>query len=129
MKKNLLFSALLVASVVMLPPSVRAEQKPEMIAEKMAVKFTRGVANSFTSIIEFPKQIVLTTSDMGAAGVFVGPLKGIGMTVYRAFIGVSEAVFFMVPQPGYYDPMIDPVYVWEGWEPKGDTTKAVTEEK
>jgi hypothetical protein len=30
----------------------------------------------------------------------------------------------MVPQPGYYDPMIDPAYVWEGWEPKRDTTPA-----
>ena len=129
MKMFLLISALLVASVVMPPSPVRAEQKPEMIAEKMAVKFTRGIANTLTSILEFPKQTVLTTREMGGAGLLVGPLKGVGMTLYRGIVGVAEAVFFMVPQPGYYDPMIDPPYVWQGWEPKGDTSKAVSEEK
>ncbi|MDD5286434.1 MAG: exosortase system-associated protein, TIGR04073 family [Desulfuromonadaceae bacterium] len=129
MKMFLLISALFVASVVIPPSPVRAEQKPEMIAEKMAVKFTRGIANTLTSILEFPKQIVLTTREMGGAGLLVGPLKGAGMTVYRGIVGVAEAVFFMVPQPGYYDPMIDPPYVWQGWEPKGDTSKAISGEK
>jgi len=66
---------------------------------------------------------------MGPVGYVVGPLKGVGMTLYRGFIGMAETVFFLVPQPGYYDPMIDPAYVWEGWEPKRDTTQAVPEEK
>jgi len=129
MKKVLLLAALLIASIGMNPPSVKAEQKPEMIAEKMMVKFTRGVANAVTSVIEFPKQTALTVNDMGAAGLLIGPLKGVGMTVYRCFIGAAEIAFFLVPQPGYYDPMIDPAYVWLGWEPKGDTSKAATEDK
>jgi len=129
MKKILLFSALLFAFAFTVPQAVLAEQQPEMIAEKMAVKFTRGVANTFTSIAELPKQTVLTVRDMGPAGYLIGPLKGVGMTLYRGFIGMTEAVFFLVPQPGYYDPMIDPAYVWEGWEPKRDTTQAVSVEK
>jgi putative exosortase-associated protein (TIGR04073 family) len=129
MKKILLLSSLLFALAVTVPPTALAEQQPEMIAEKMAIKFTRGVANTFTSIAELPKQTMLTVRDMGTVGYVIGPLKGVGMTLYRGFIGMTEAVFFLVPQPGYYDPMIDPAYVWEGWEPKRDTTQAVSEEK
>lgn len=129
MKKALLLSAMLFALACTLPGLALAEQQPEMIAEKMAIKLTRGVANTFTSIVELPKQTVLTVRDMGPAGYVVGPLKGVGMTLYRGFIGLAETVFFLVPQPGYYDPMIDPAYVWEGWEPKRDTTEAVAEEK
>jgi putative exosortase-associated protein (TIGR04073 family) len=129
MKKVLLFSALLFACVVTVPSLVRAEQQPEMIVEKMAVKFTRGVANTLTCIVELPKQTVLTARDMGGAGYIIGPLKGLGMTIYRGFIGVTEAVFFMVPQPGYYDAMIDPPYVWDGWEPKRDTSQIISEGK
>lgn len=113
---------ILLVCVMVLPRMALADPQPEMIAEKMAVKFTRGVTNVFTSIVELPKQTVLTVRDMGPAGYVVGPLKGVGMTLYRGFIGMAEAVFFPVPQPGYYDPMIDPAYVWEGWEPKRDAT-------
>ena len=129
MKKALLFSAVCAALVVMVPLSAQAELKPEMIGEKMAVKFTRGIANTFTSIVELPKQTVLTARDMGPVGYVIGPIKGVGMTFYRGIIGVAEAVFFMVPQPGYFDPMIDPPYVWQGWEPKRDTSLAITDEK
>jgi putative exosortase-associated protein (TIGR04073 family) len=90
--------------------------RPETIVEKMAFKLTRGVTNVATSIVELPKQSYLTVRDQGKVGYVIGPLKGFGMTIYRAFIGSVEALFFMVPQPGYYDPMIDPDYVWNGWE-------------
>jgi putative exosortase-associated protein (TIGR04073 family) len=120
MKSNLLLPALLLAVVLTVPVLARADQQPEMIAEKMAVKFTRGLANTATCIVELPKQSMLTVRDMGAAGYVVGPAKGVIMTLYRGIIGMTEALFFLVPQPGYYDPMIEPSYVWEGWEPKRD---------
>jgi putative exosortase-associated protein (TIGR04073 family) len=129
MKKVLLLSAFLCAFVVMGPGPATADQLPEMIAEKMAIKFTRGITNAVTSIVELPKQTILTVRDMGPAGVIIGPIKGVGMTIYRGVIGVAETLFCMVPQPGYYDPMMDPEYVWQGWEPKRDTSKAVVEEK
>jgi putative exosortase-associated protein (TIGR04073 family) len=90
--------------------------RPESIAEKMSFKFVRGVTNIATAIAELPKQTIMTTRTHGPIGYVVGPIKGLGMTLYRGFIGVSETVFFMVPQPGYYDPMIEPAYVWEDWE-------------
>ncbi len=119
--KNILFSVLLSTFLCLAPAMSVADQQPEMIVEKMGVKFVRGVTNSVTSLGELPKQTYISVRDMGGAGYVVGPLKGIGMTVYRCFIGVAEAVFFLVPQPGYYDPMIDPPYVWEGWGPKRET--------
>lgn len=100
------------------PGFAQEEQKPEAIVEKMAFKLARGLANVTTSIVELPKQSYLTVRDRGNAGYVIGPLKGIGMTLYRALMGTAETVFFLVPQPGYYDPMIDPDYVWNGWEEK-----------
>ena len=94
------------------------EQQPEAIAEKMAVKLVRGVANVTTSVVEIPKQSYLMVRDSGRVGYLVGPLKGMGMAFYRLFTGVVETVFFAVPQPGYYDSMINPEYVWQGWEEK-----------
>lgn len=100
------------------PGGAQEVQKPEAVVEKMAFKLARGLANVTTSIVELPKQSYLTVRDRGGVGYVIGPLKGIGMTFYRALMGTAETVFFMVPQPGYYDPMIDPDYVWNGWEEK-----------
>ncbi|MBT1072238.1 exosortase system-associated protein, TIGR04073 family [Pelotalea chapellei] len=122
MKSRQLLPALLLVILLVMPCIASAEQPPERIAEKMAIKLTRGVTNLVTSVAELPKQTVLTVREMGTPGYVVGPLKGIGMTLYRAFIGATETVFFLVPQPGYYDPMMEPVYVWQGWEPKYDSS-------
>ena len=82
----------------------------------MSYKFARGFTNAVTCIVEFPKQTYLTSRDRGAVGFAIGPLKGIGMTALQGFPGVTETVLFLVPQPGYYDPMINPDFVWKGWE-------------
>jgi len=97
---------------------VFAQETPrtDVIIEKMSFKLVRGVVNMATCIVELPKQTYLTSRDRGATGYAIGPLKGIGMTLYRAFTGITETVLFMVPQPGYFDPMIDPEFVWNGWE-------------
>ncbi|MBW4056730.1 MAG: exosortase system-associated protein, TIGR04073 family [Proteobacteria bacterium] len=129
MKKVLLLALILFVFVALAPAMATADQQPEMIVGKMAVKFTRGITNTVTSIVELPKQTILTGREMGAVGYVVGPIRGIGMTLYRGVIGITEAVFCMVPQPGYYDPMIDPEYVWQGWGPKRNTSKAIAEEK
>jgi putative exosortase-associated protein (TIGR04073 family) len=121
-------SLLLVAVLLLMPLAAQAEPQPETILEKMAIKLTRGVTNIVTSPVELPKQIILTGRDMGPVGfIVIGPLKGVGMTLYRATIGAVETFFFTVPQPGYYDPTIDPAYVWEGWEPKRDTSPIIVD--
>jgi putative exosortase-associated protein (TIGR04073 family) len=129
MKKHQLLLALLIAFLLAVPLTAFAEPQPEMVVEKMAVKFSRGITNTFTSIAEIPKQSILTVRDMGAPGYAIGPLKGIGMTLYRGLIGMTEVIFCLVPQPGYYDSMIDPPYVWQGWEPKRDMSATIEDEK
>ena len=101
-----------------LAPLVFAQEteRTDVVMEKMAFKFVRGITNTVTCIVELPKQTYLTSRDRGAVGFATGPLKGIGMTIYRAFSGVTETILFLVPQPGYYDSMINPDFVWKGWE-------------
>jgi putative exosortase-associated protein (TIGR04073 family) len=129
MKKVLLLSAFMCAFAVMEPAPATADQQPDMIVEKMAIKLTQGLTNTVTSVIELPKQTILTTRDMGAVGLVIGPIKGFGMTFYRGVVGIAETIFCLVPQPGYYDPILSPEYVWQGWEPKRETAKTAAEEK
>lgn len=104
--------------------SAAEEQRPESITGKMAVKFGRGVVNITTAVGEIPKQTVIMSRDMGGVGYVVGPVSGIVMTMYRAIIGATEMIFFVVPAPGYYDEMIDPEFVWQGWGPKSAQSNA-----
>ncbi|NVO00904.1 MAG: exosortase system-associated protein, TIGR04073 family [Geobacteraceae bacterium] len=123
MKTLFLAFATLLALNVTYPAFATEAPKPESIAEKMSFKLVRGATNFFTSIAELPKQTIITGRNHGAIGYVIGPIKGVGMTLYRGFIGLTETVFFMVPQPGYYDPMMDPEFVWQGWrDNRGEIT-------
>jgi putative exosortase-associated protein (TIGR04073 family) len=87
---------------------------PQKLVDAMANKAARGIANTALGWVEFPKQIYLTTSEDGVAkGVFVGPVKGVGMTLIRTVVGVAEFVTFFVAYPGFYDPYFEPDYVWQ----------------
>jgi putative exosortase-associated protein (TIGR04073 family) len=84
------------------------------VVDGMANKFARGVANTATGWLEFPKQIYLTWQEEGPAkGLTVGPLKGVGMTVARTLAGAGEAATFFISWPGFFEPYMDPSYVWE----------------
>lgn len=87
---------------------------PQEVVGGMSHKLVRGLANTITGWEEIPKQIYVTFRDEGAAaGIFVGPLKGVGMAVVRTVAGVGETVTFFVPYPGFYDPWIEPHFVWQ----------------
>lgn len=86
---------------------------PQDIVEGMATKGVRGAANILTGWVEIPKQIYVTGKETGwLRGSIVGPLKGIGMTVVRTVSGVGELFTFFVAYPGFYDPWIEPRFVW-----------------
>ena len=86
---------------------------PQDIVEGMATKGVRGTANIVTGWVEIPKQIYVTGVDTGwLRGAIIGPLKGIGMTVVRTASGVGELLTFFVAYPGFYDPWIEPRFVW-----------------
>jgi putative exosortase-associated protein (TIGR04073 family) len=121
MKMHFIMIVFLLVGSFSTPALALEAPKPESIAEKMSFKLVRGVTNIATAIVEIPKQTYLTGRAHGGLGyAVIGPIKGIGMTLYRGFIGMTETAFFMVPQPGYYDPMIDPVFAWQGWDPPPD---------
>jgi putative exosortase-associated protein (TIGR04073 family) len=87
---------------------------PQEIVNGMSNKAVRGIANITTGWLEFPKQIYTTSREDGAAkGIFVGPLKGLGMTLIRTAAGVGELATFFVAYPGFYDPYFGPAFVWE----------------
>ncbi len=98
---------LLLLLIIANPVFAQETPRTDVIIEKMSFKLVRGVVNMTTCIVELPKQTYLTARERGATGYIIGPLKGIGMTLYRAFTGVTETDF---------DPMIDPEFVWNGWE-------------
>lgn len=127
MKKTLLAAAMLMLIATQLHAASDSE-KSEAITTKMAVKCGRGLINIATSPLEIPRQIATMTKDYGFPGTLLGPFSGILMTGYRALIGTTETVFFMVPAPGYYDNMMDPEFVWVGWNSKQKKSElAVTE--
>jgi len=112
MRKFLAPAALVLMCV---SPAAAADERPDTIVENMSVKLVRGVTNLTTSVVELPKQTILSVKNRGASGYVIGPVKGIGMTLYRALIGTTETIFFMVPAPGHYDPMMEPEFVWQEW--------------
>ncbi len=90
------------------------DRSSQDIVNGMGNKAGRGIANVATGWLELPKQIYVTSKEGGAVkGIFLGPLKGIGMTVVRTLAGAGELATFFIPYPGFYDPFIEPKYVWE----------------
>jgi putative exosortase-associated protein (TIGR04073 family) len=87
---------------------------PQDVVDGMASKAGRGIANMTTGWLELPKQIYTTSKEDGAVkGIFIGPLKGLGMTLLRTFGGVAEFMTFYMSYPGFYDPYFDPGYVFQ----------------
>lgn len=87
---------------------------PQEVVDGMATKAGRGLANMTTGWLELPKQIYTTSKEDGVTkGILLGPLKGLGMTVVRTVAGVGEFATFFLAWPGFYDPYIDPPYVWQ----------------
>jgi putative exosortase-associated protein (TIGR04073 family) len=90
------------------------QSSPQEVVDGMAGKAGRGLANIATGWLELPKQIYTTYKEDGTAmGIFLGPLKGLGMTVVRTVSGVGELATFFVAYPGFYEPYFDPPYVWQ----------------
>ena len=88
---------------------------PEAIVSGMSVKLVRGLTNVVTCPVELPKQCYKVIRDRGWIGCVAGPLAGVGMILYRVGFGAVEAVTFLIPDPGFYDPLCVPAYPWQGW--------------
>ncbi|PIU41256.1 MAG: exosortase system-associated protein, TIGR04073 family [Candidatus Omnitrophica bacterium CG07_land_8_20_14_0_80_42_15] len=81
-------------------------------AQDMTRKLGRGVGNILTGWIEVPKNIYDTSVESNVfAGLTLGLVKGIGMTVMRTVVGVYETATFPVPLPEDYKPIVEPEFV------------------
>jgi putative exosortase-associated protein (TIGR04073 family) len=86
---------------------------PQDIVDGMATKGVRGATNILTGWAEIPKQIYVTGTEGGwLRGAVIGPFKGIGMTVVRTVSGAGELLTFFLAYPGFYDPWMEPRFVW-----------------
>lgn len=105
-------NALGVAALILLAaPSTAFAQDP-------IHKMGRGLVNIVTSWIEVPKQIHRGSQDENpVTGFGRGLVKGAGLTVLRAGIGVYETLTFPLAHPkdfaSPYEPMQLPDYAWE----------------
>jgi putative exosortase-associated protein (TIGR04073 family) len=65
--------------------------------------------------LELPSQISKTNVTDGPMAAFTwGLLKGVGMTGFRALVGVYETVTFPMPIPERYEPILtDPEFFFE----------------
>lgn len=76
-------------------------------------KLARGVANVSTGWLEVFKQIGRETASNGdLGGIFLGPIKGIFKALGRTAAGVYEVATFIIPVPSYYDPLVEPEFVF-----------------
>ena len=86
----------------------------EEVVAGMSAKASRGLVNVATGWLELPRQIHSTYREHGPVqGCLVGPFKGIGMMAVRTFSGVLEFATFYLAFPGFYDPYLEPRYVWD----------------
>lgn len=81
-------------------------------------KAGRGLVNVLTGWIEIPKQIHMGSQEENpVTGFGWGLVKGVGMTVLRAGVGIYEALTFPVPYPkdyaSPYEQMEVADYAWE----------------
>jgi putative exosortase-associated protein (TIGR04073 family) len=100
-------SALFIISLLIV-----ASATPAFCGGDPLTKLGRGLCNVATFPLELAAQPVKTKeSDGPLAGLTVGVVKGIQMTVVRAAVGVFEVATFMIPCPKDYQPILtDPEY-------------------
>lgn len=81
-------------------------------AQDMTRKLGRGVGNILTGWIELPKNVYDTSVESNVlAGLTLGLVKGVGMTVMRTAVGAYETLTFPFPLPEDYKPIVEPEFV------------------
>jgi len=82
-------------------------------AQDPAKKLGRGLGNILTGWVELPKNIYDTSVEENVlAGITMGLMKGVGMTIVRTGAGVYETVTFPFPIPEDYQPVLEPEFVF-----------------
>jgi len=105
---------ILASSALGAAPKTVDEASAQEVTGGMSGKAVRGLANIATGWLELPKQVYLgAVKESSFKDTVASPLKGIGMAVVRTVSGVGELATFFLAVPGFYDPWIQPEFVWE----------------
>jgi putative exosortase-associated protein (TIGR04073 family) len=85
-------------------------------AGQMFHKLGRGVTNTFTGILEIPKNIAREWKRAGEpfTGAVVGTSKGIAWGFCRTVSGIYDVVTFPFAVPEDYRPLMEPEFVLPG---------------
>ena len=116
-RKNLAAGGLILA--LLLAQASFAQQpifgEPESSVKFASEKLWRGVVNTLTGVGELIRQPVVFTREDGAAGVPVGIINGVFMSVVRTGAGLLDVATFPVALDetlGFRSTM-NPTYVWQ----------------
>ncbi len=89
--------------------------EPESTVKLASEKLWRGLVNTATGVGEIIRQPVVCTSEDGVAGVPVGILNGVFMSVVRVSAGLLEVATFplALDETVGYGSVMNPAYVWQ----------------
>lgn len=116
-RKNLAAGGLILA--LLLAQASFAQQplagEPESSVMLASEKLWRGVVNTFTGVGELIRQPAVCTRENGAAGVPVGIINGVLMSVVRTGAGLLDVVTFPVAldETLGFQSTLNPTYVWQ----------------
>ncbi len=71
----------------------------------IGIKFSRGLGNIVSSPAEIPCTMVSDTKEKQALGLATGLGKGLGLMAYRLWVGVDEAITFVIPMEATLPPV------------------------
>jgi putative exosortase-associated protein (TIGR04073 family) len=110
MNKNKLFTACVLCGTLMASQSANADEHNPGYLAGFTSRVSQGFANTTTSFIEIPKNVVNITHDQNILlGSTWGLLRGVAHTVTRTVLGVAELIASPIPTGEF----ISPPYVWD----------------
>lgn len=107
----------LVVGALLMGATAPALAAPQATFSPMGKKLGRGVVNTFTGWVEFPKALYTVNEEWGPAfALTLGGLHGLEVAAVRTLAGVYEAATFPAPIPAEYAPVMLPTsaFTWEG---------------
>lgn len=103
---------ILIAALLSAATSTAFSQADDYLSET-SEKFTRGITNVFTGLVEIPKNIAWVSHETHPAlGVPGGLLLGTLQTIGRTGIGVLDVILTPIPTRN----LIDPPYVFYNFD-------------
>ena len=107
--KNL-YIACVLSSALLSVGSAYANEPDSGYLSQFTSKFTQGLSNTTTGLIELPKNVINISHDENIfIGLTWGVLRGVIHSVSRTVVGAAELITSPIPTDDY----ISPPYVWD----------------